>query len=156
MGHRLENGECVACGRYGGRLRDACPFCGERIWHSPLFQAGRILAPLVWFALLAAFAAAGECRLLRPLPAPRDGFLLAAGMLLALWPRDDSADIHTSAREMLRARLDDLLLQLAVFVSVLLVAPHPAGAIILLPLAAFPYFFGLPWRALLGCALLFL
>jgi hypothetical protein len=101
-GIALADGVCVACGRVPGALYRSCPFCGERVWHSPwrrlLLLYMSVLLPLLLAAAAAADFAAlnalyhsvGAAAALRLLPAA-----LAAGILLL--PHENRALLHTAS-----------------------------------------------------------
>lgn len=155
----MKNGECVSCGRIPGRRYDVCPYCGEAVWYSLAFRILRVAIPIIGLGAFAAFLYLNlEPFTLKPLTASR-GFLLAAGILASLWPWDDGDRILTSKRDWLRFHLGGALLQLVLFLIVLVRLGYPrlnwaTDWPLVAALAACPYLYGLPVRALLGYTLL--
>jgi len=167
----LSAGVCVSCGRLSGRFYRTCPYCGEEVWQPAWRRAVcgalLVLPPLLSVALAcgsrpdwAALAQAGQTA------SPSRGFLFAAGVGLLLVPAPDDDLIVSSQPEQVRWQAVAVGGALlcgggAAWVAACLTFGRTAGAAAWLSaimlaacVAAAPFFFRIPWRALAASALI--
>lgn len=171
MNSVLKDGACVSCGREPGLHYLRCPYCGEEVWH-PLWRRAARVALLVAAPVLAMFLAV----MTRPdwhealqrlrTARPANGLLFAAGVGLLLLPDSGDTLVVSSRLELLRWRA------LAVGGSVLCgcyaalsalclcfgrtagTGNAALGCAVFSCVAAAPFFFRIPWRALTAAAML--
>ncbi len=166
----LTAGVCVSCGRKSGRYYRTCPYCGEEVWQLAWRRAvcGTLLAvpPFLAVALMIlsrpdGLALAQAARTV----SPTLGFLFAAGVGLLLTPLGDDDLVVSSQAELVRwqavavggallcgcyaaVAAGCLCFGRAVGVAAWLSAVALAACVL-----AAPFFFRVPWRALVAAAL---
>jgi len=167
----LKAGVCVSCGRESGRYCRSCPYCGEQVWQ-PVWRRviGVELLPLPpllvgtlailtrpdWTALARAARSCG----------PVAGFLFAGGIGLLALPYADDDLVVSSRREQVRWQAvavgGSLMCGVcAAFAAVCLcfgrevgIGAWLLGSLVWASVAAAPYFFRVPWRAVIASALI--
>jgi hypothetical protein len=167
----LKAGACVSCGRASGRYYRTCPYCGEEVWQPAwrrtVCRALLALPPLLAVALMilsrpdgAALAQAART------VSPMLGFLFAAGVGLLLTPQRDDDLVVSSQAELVRwqsVAVGGALLcgGYAAVAAVGLcfgratgVAAWLSGVALAACVIAAPFFFRVPWRALVAAALI--
>ena len=167
----LKAGVCVSCGRTCGRYYRSCPYCGEQVWQ-PIWR--RVvgmellsLPPLLvgTLAILTRPDWTGFARAARSC-GPVAGCLLAAGVGLLALPYDDDDLVVSSRTE--RTRWQTVAvggsLLCGVFAALAAVClffgretgtgAWLLGGAVWLSVAAAPYFFRVPWRAVIASALI--
>lgn len=167
----MKAGVCVSCGRACGRFYRSCPYCGEQVWQ-PIWRrviGVELLAlpPLLvgTLALLtrpdwAAFGrAAHSC-------GPVAGFLFAGGVGLLALPCADDDLVVSSRKELVRWQVIAVggSLLCGVFAALAAVClffgrqtgsgAWLLGSVVWLSVAAAPYVYRVPWRAVIASALI--
>lgn len=171
MNSVLKDGACVSCGREPGRHYRRCPYCGEEVW-CPLWRsaarAALLAAPPALTALLAAATQPDWMRAVQALRVahPAVGFLFASGVGVLLMPCADSDLVVSSRAEQVRwqalavgggalcgayAALSALCLGFGRTSGAGAVA---LGGAVLACVAAAPFFFRIPRRALAAAAMI--
>ena len=166
----LRAGVCVSCGRGAGQHDRVCPYCGEQVWQPRWRRAAcaalLALPPLliVTLAILARPDWAAFAQAARKVP-PALGFLFAASVGLLLTPQADDDLVVSSRAELVRWQAIAVggTLLCGGYSAVTAVclsfgrasgvgAWLAAGSTVACVIAA-PFFFRIPWRALVAAAL---
>ena len=164
-------GVCVSCGRESGRHYCVCPYCGEQVWQ-PVWRRGvcvllLVLPPLliVTLVILARPDWVALAQVARRVPSAL-GFLFAVGVGLLLTPQPDDDLVVSSRAELVRwqaVAVGGALLcgGYAAITAVCLFCGRITGVGIWLLgcligacVIAAPFYFRIPWRALVASALI--
>jgi len=167
----LKAGVCVSCGRGSGRYYRHCPYCGEGVWQ-PLWRraarAALLTAPPLLTGTVVLLARPDWGSAVQTLRSahPAIGFLFAAGLGLLLLPQADNDLVVSSHAE--RVRWQALAVGGTVlcgtyaaitavclcFGQTVAIGAWLPGSAVIACVAAAPFFFRIPWRALAAAAML--